>query len=200
MNYEPNGNPLTLPPVALRMVYAVRLKEARDSRLDPYFYTPYLVKTEAAVRSLPMPVASLNSLLQFSPMNGIDARDYEEEGQRYLRVQNVRPYDLLLDDVKRVVTGKQEKMTLQQGDILLTRKGTFGVAAMVPPDAIDCLISSEIMLLRLRPDAPCSAEYLVAWLNCSAAKRLLDRHKSGAVMGHVTQEVVRDFAVPIPSP
>ena len=94
----------------------------------------------------------------------------------------------------------RRNVALKAGDVLLTRKGTFGVAAAVPQDAEDCLISSEIILLRLSPKSECSSEYLVAWLNSSIAKTLLDRNKAGGIMGHLTQDVVAEFPVPIPTP
>ncbi len=189
---------LTLPPVDERGIYAVRAKQLlSNGRQDAYFYTPHLLMTEALVRRFPL-VVSMISLLNSAPLNGIDARDYVDEGRTYLRVQNVRPYDVVLDDVKYVITDKVKDITLSKGDVLLTRKGTFGVATVVPDEAVNALISSEIMLLRLKNNALCSAEFLVAYLNSSIAQRLFDRHKSGGIMGHITQDVVSAFPVPIP--
>ena len=131
-------------------------------------------------------------------MNGIDARTFVDSGQAYLRVQNIRPYELSLDDVKCVATRFSKDISLKAGDVLLTRKGTFGVAALVPTDVEDYVISSEIMLLRLRTDSDCVPEYLIAWMNSSLSKTIFDRRKAGGIMGHLTQEVVSDFPVPLP--
>jgi restriction endonuclease S subunit len=132
-------------------------------------------------------------------MNGIDAREYLDSGKKYLRVQNIRPFEIVLDSVKYVETESTKDVMLKAGDVLLTRKGTFGVAAVVTDEFIDCLISSEIILLRLSEGANCSPDYLAAWLNSKAGQVLLDRHKSGGIMGHVTQDVVNMFPIPLPS-
>jgi restriction endonuclease S subunit len=190
---------LTLPSVKLRTIFAVRLPEINRCRFDTFFHRPDLKKTEELVREY-KPMNTLRSLLSRPPMNGVDARTFVDAGQKYLRVQNIRPYELALDDVKRVVTGFSKDIFLKAGDILLTRKGTFGVAALVPADAEDYVISSEIILLRLRTDCDCLPEYLIAWLNNSLAKTVFDRHKAGGIMGHLTQEVVSDFPVPLPEP
>ncbi|MFA7005841.1 MAG: restriction endonuclease subunit S, partial [Verrucomicrobiia bacterium] len=82
--------------------------------------------------------------------------------------------------------------------VLLTRKGSFGLAAVVPKEAVDCLISSEVILLRLSPDANCNPDYLVSWLNSEIAQAILNRHKSGGIMGHLTQDVVSELPIPLP--
>ena len=53
-------------------------------------------------------------------------------------------------------------------------------------------------MLRVTPGESYLAEYLVAWLNCVACRVLLDRYKAGGIMGHLTQEVVRNLPVPLP--
>lgn len=190
---------LSAPEKSDQKVFAVRKKQITSSRLDSFFYTPSLIKTEQLARRFKPKVVSLVSLLREPPLNGVDARDYEETGQRYLRVQNIRPFDLVQDDVKYVSVAPSKDVLLKAGDVLLTRKGTFGVAAVVSEDAEDCLISSEIILLRMLPNAECSADYLTAWLNSSLATAVLNRHKTGGIMGHITQDVVSEFPVPIPA-
>lgn len=188
---------LILPEARPRLTYAIRRSDLNSDRLDSYFYTPFLRNTEQSLHRSVVKIVKLASQLKKPPINGVDARNYLETGQRYLRVQNVKPFELSLDDVKYVVTDSVKSVTLEEGNILLTRKGTFGVAARVPKEAEDCLISSEIILLRLSSDAECLPDYLVAWLNSSVAKILFDRYKAGGIMGHLTQEVVSDFPVPV---
>lgn len=122
---------LSAPEKSDQKVFAVRKKQITSSRLDSFFYTPSLIKTEQLARRFKPKVVSLVSLLREPPLNGVDARDYEETGQRYLRVQNIRPFDLVQDDVKYVSIAPSKDVLLKAGDVLLTRKGTFGVAAVV---------------------------------------------------------------------
>ena len=55
------------------------------------------------------------------------------------------------------------------------------------------------MLLRMAENSECHAEYLVAWLNSSMAQTILKRYKTGGIMGHLTQDIVSQFLIPIPS-
>jgi len=182
-----------------RVCYAIRLHESDSSRLDARFYAPQIRRLEVAIREA-AGVVPLESLLSARPVNGVDARGFSDSGIRYLRVQNVRPYRLSFDGITRVPAREKTKAVITRGDVLLTRKGTFGVAAVVPEDAEDCMISSEVMLLRLAADSGCSPEYLTAWLNSSVAGEIFGRHSAGGIMGHLTQRVVCAFPVPVPSP
>lgn len=188
---------LTLPPPDGRMTYAVKNCDISSTRLDAHFYTPQLRKAESAIRALPFGSINLSDVLREPPVNGLDARAFEETGRRYLRVQNVRPYELKFDDIKYVNITTVKDIVLKAGNILLTRKGTYGNAAIVPPEASDCLISSEVILLRMKSAAPISAEFLVAWLNSSGGQTLFFRYKSGGIMGHLTQDVVENVPIPL---
>ncbi len=188
---------LAAPAPDARQVFAVRLGQINRQRLDSFFYKPNLTKNETVARKY-KPVLPLVRLLIKPPMNGLDARDYLDAGQRYLRVQNVKPFELVFDDIKHVSSDSSKDIALQEGDVLLTRKGSFGLAATVPKEAVDCLISSEVILLRLSPDANCNRDYLVSWLNSAIAQNILNRHKSGGIMGHLTQDVVSELPIPLP--
>ena len=175
----------------------------KNGRLDAAYYAPNVRELDTVLEQIQYPLKPLGTLLLHPPMNGFDARDYQEVGNPYLRVSNVRPFEVVADDIKFVSPEvmkdvKARNVSLKTNDVLLTRKGSFGVATVVPEAAKDYLISSEIILLRLSPLANCSAEYLAAWLNSATAQQLLDRSKTGGIMGHITQEVVSSFPIPLP--
>ena len=190
---------IALPEARQEHVYAVRLDHVNPQRLDTYFYNPHLLQSEMIIRRFQPEVVPLCSLLSRPPVNGIDAREYVSNGRIYLRVQNIRPFEIVLDDAKQVSITTKKDIAIKAGDVLLTRKGTFGVAVQVPQGLEGGLISSEVILLRVKDNAKVSAEFLIAWLNCSAAQRLFDRYKSGGIMGHITQDVVCNFPVPVPN-
>ena len=129
------------------------------------------------------------------PVNGTDEREFLPEGKPYLRVQNVRPFDVVIESIV-YVNDDSGKITLQPDDILLTRKGTFGVAAIVQNNITSYSISSEIILLRTNKSLPFNEDFLVAWLNTSLIQLYFDRRKTGAIMGHITQDVVSSIPVP----
>ena len=169
-----------------------------SSRIGVAFYTPDKKQIELRLKSSKYPLIRLGSLLETPPTNGVDTRSYQDSGQRYLRVQNIRPFEIDFKDARFVEVGNSKDVSLKTDDVLLTRKGTFGVAALVTEEIKDDLISSEIVLLRVAQDSKCSPEYLVSWINSPLAQQLLDQYKTGGIMGHITQDVINNFPVPLP--
>jgi type I restriction enzyme, S subunit len=170
-----------------------------SSRIGVEFYTPDKKQIEVRLMSSKFTLVKLGSLLEEPPMNGVDARIYQDNGQRYLRVQNIRPFEIDFRDARFVEAGNAKNVSLRTNDVLLTRKGTFGVAALVTEETKNDLISSEIVLLRVSKNSKCSPGYLVSWLNSPLAQQLLDQYKTGGIMGHITQDVINNFPVPLPN-
>ena len=70
---------LDLPAEDQRSAYAVTRGQL-SNRVDASFYAPYLRKVENVVRTYKPRVAPLSSLLKSPPINGVDARDFQETG------------------------------------------------------------------------------------------------------------------------
>lgn len=187
------------PPIDDRKVFAIRFGDLNEQRFDPLYYSPSFADIDKQLHVQSNRIVSLNSQLAIPPINGLDARKYQERGQAYLRVQNIRPYEIDASDVRFVNVAHAKEVALQTGDVLLTRKGTFGIAAPVTKEHEKALISSEVILLRLSKGAEISTDYLVCWLNSSFAQKLFSRYKTGGIMGHITQDVVREFPIVVPS-
>jgi type I restriction enzyme S subunit len=182
-----------------RKVFAVRFGDLTERRFDPFYYSPSFAVIDKQLRETKNRLVPLISQLAIPPINGLDARKYEESGQAYLRVQNIRPYEIDARDVRFVNVTHAKEVALQTGDVLLTRKGTFGISAPVTEEHEQALISSEVILLRLSEFTDISTDYLVCWLNSSFAQKLFSRYKTGGIMGHITQEVVKEFPIVVPN-
>ena len=59
------------------------------------------------------------------------------------------------------------------------------------------VICSEIFRVVLRNDI--KPYYVAIWLNTKPAKLIFDRIKTGAMMGHISQEVLGNIKIPLPS-
>jgi len=100
--------------------------------------------------------------------NGIDLRDYKENGSPYLRGVDVKRCQINLLTPKLVnfpLSDIPEKIKLNSGDIVITRKGTAGVTSIISDDCKDIIIGTEIIKVRLKKDAEISPEYFYTLLN-----------------------------------
>jgi restriction endonuclease S subunit len=165
-----------------------------EGRIDPFYYKSEFRKLEQQLKNIvTVPFGELIENIT----NGLDYRDFSDDGLFYLRVSNVRPFDFDLTDVRKVnldYDGISKNIKLKKGDILLTRKGTFGVALSVKEDS-DFIISSEIFRITLKTNV--NPKYIEIILNSNICQRQFDKYKIGAIMGSLSQEAVRQIKITV---
>lgn len=107
----------------------------------------------------------------------------EDEGIKFLRVQNVRKYRLDIDNVVYIARPYHEveikRSQLKPFDILLTITGvTYGFSAMVPADFGEANINQHCVKMEVDSNK-IYPEYLCCFLNCFLAKVQMDRLVTG---------------------
>jgi len=148
------------------------------ARLDAEFYMPKYYRLLERIACSPYANVKLGSLV--APIrNGLDFREFGNEGLPYIRVGDVREGRIEIDNAKRIPMQwteiRKKDIRLKVGDVLLTRKGTYGNAALVRHGQEDSVISSEIMLLRLR-NKRIRPEYLALYMNSPVGFHQVGRH------------------------
>ena len=176
-------------------MFTVPAKEVVNGRLDAYYY-------KSSFKELGKELTRCNSVpfgnLITEIYNGIDCRDYQDEGIPYLKVANVKPGEFSFGDLKyidRKELGVKD-IALRAGRMLLTRKGTFGNAIALSED-YDYAISSEVFCLSIKNELV-DVHYLETVINSSIGRMLCDKYKIGAIMGSLSQEAVKALPIPLP--
>ena len=126
--------------------------------------------------------------------NGLDERNYIENGFNYLRVSSVKPNFIDLNDVKKIQT-KSKKGLVSKGQVLLTRKGSFGHAAIYNLDE-ESYISSEIFKIQL--DNSINPSYFTYLNNLPIIQKQLKSISVGAMMGSIDQKSLMKIQIPLP--
>lgn len=134
-------------------------------------------------------------------VNGFDCRDWSDYGTIYIRVGDIRPEWVDLGNALTVsmkAADVKKDVHLKEGDVLFTRKGTFGVSAVARGQDIDCLISSEIMRLRLKDQSQLLPEALSAFLNSQAGYLQVERYVHGHSHYSISQPDLRRLLIWLP--
>ena len=134
--------------------------------------------------------------------NGFDCRDFCDDGTPYIRVADVKKGRLEIDGCARIPLKAKDvskDISLAVGDVLFTRKGSFGNAAHVRPGQEHAIISSEIMLIRLKPSLieKVLPEYLALYFNSNAGTLQAEKWAHGVAFFSISQEDLARFMVPI---
>lgn len=172
-------------------------KSEMEKRLDPMYYAHEYNQFDKKISKKPF--KKFNQILK-SINNGYDFRDYKESGTPYLKVANVKRGELDFSKIQYIDFKSSEiskNIQLKKGNLLLTRKGTFGNAFALDKD-YDFVISSEVFYLELQ-DNSINPKFLEIFFNSRIGQAQFDKNKIGAIMGSLSQDAIRDLKIPLPS-
>jgi type I restriction enzyme S subunit len=130
-------------------------------------------------------------------INGYDCRDFRSSGTPYLRVGNIRPNELDLSGVMYVdiqPTSLAKKFCLTSGDLLITRKGSYGFCTSVTKEMEQMVFSSEI--IRVPLCTGWDADYVALFLNSPYGRYQFDRLGTGTTMKGINHENLADIQIP----
>ena len=123
---------------------------------------------------------------------------YSSSGDLFLRIQNVRSDELLLNDVAYVKapdTAEAKSTRVQAGDVLLSMTADLGRAAVIPEGIGTAYINQHLAILRTKALVP---RFLSAYLTSPLGQRQsLGRNRQGVKAG-LNFDDVRSFVVPFP--
>jgi restriction endonuclease S subunit len=129
----------------------------------------------------------------------IPADEYVEQGIPFLRVSNVKPVLLNLNNLAYVSDARNEresKTCFRRGDVVLNKTGDIGAAVINLPV---CNISQDLIGLEIREKKSFNGFYLAAFLNTTYGQMQLRRWFQGQVQMHLALSDARKILVPFPS-
>lgn len=196
---------LTVPEKSDQKAYAIQLKQIKGGRCDSLYYEPSFIKIVKALAECAFPMVSLGDIV-LDPVGGATPKRsntelYADDGIKFLRILNVKPYEIDLVDIKFITdvvySGELARSQLEKDDVLMTITGRVGTAAAVPQDILPANINQHIVRLRSYRTA-CLPTYLVAYLNSSIGLSLSNRSVTGGTRIALDYEAVRSLQVPLP--
>jgi restriction endonuclease S subunit len=177
-------------------IFTALKKDVSGNRMDCYYY--FTAGIETQIENGFYGSVKFSTLLH-SVINGFDFRDYKEKGTPYIKVANVRKGAFDFSKIQYIEQDTSEigkAIQLKKGNLLLTRKGTFGYALCLEQD-FDYVISSEIFYIDLKQELV-DPNYLAFFFNSNLGQKQFDRVKIGAIMGSLSQEAVKSLKIPLP--
>jgi type I restriction enzyme M protein len=170
-------------------------------RLDAEYYQPKYDQVEEVIKSCGFPSQNLGSLIE-PIQNGFDYREYTEEGTPYIRVGDVKNGQINFESAVKIpitMADVDKPVGLQVGDILFTRKGSFGNSAVVTELEVNGIISSEIMLVRLTSASKKEIipEYVSLFLNSKFGYLQVERRVHGVAYYSISQPDLANLLIPI---
>lgn len=146
------------------------------------------------------PNKNLGDILDFltSGSRGWAKHYTDSAGDKFLRIQNIRTNELVLDDVAFVnpPNSSEAKRTLvQTGDVILSITADLGRTAVIPSDLGRAFINQHLSILRTSRINP---HYLSAYLSSTSGQLQIHRRNRQGVKAGLNFDDIRSLRIPVP--
>lgn len=167
-------------------------------RIDAEHFQEQYFSLASKLRSYAGGIAMLRDICPV-PVNGVEIREYVEDGVPYLRVGDVQHFTIASTCIKRVSTGLAkhviDKVRLRAGDVLVSRSGSLAVTCVIEPDWQDALISSHLIRLRIT-NPQFDPYYVAAFLAFMPGKMQIEQQSNGGVQPEINQPALKSILIP----
>jgi len=145
---------------------------------------------------------SINDLIDYC-ISGSYIREYAKKGELYLRVQNIRGFEVNLneDDIVFVDIKKfkiSDRIRVKEGDVVIVRTtsspSNFGTAASIGPHIKGAIISQHVTRVGFKNINP---YYAVCFLNSKYGKMQLIAAGYGTTRFELTHAMLEKIKIPI---
>lgn len=172
---------------------------ALGDRFDAKYYSPeFLALMEKAMQHKTSHVKSLGDISRKIKKGIFDIRadEYTNEGVPFIRVSDVKTLSLNIRDMAHITTMRSRKAhatELKPSDLVITKGGTVGTVAPVPPWMPLCNVSQDIAAVSL--DNSVSHWYVAVFLASRLGRIQFDRIKTQHNQPHLTLKPVRELRI-----
>ncbi|SMO35516.1 restriction endonuclease subunit S [Halorubrum cibi] len=142
-----------------------------------------------------------SSVVQTGPYGSkLQKEEFTDSGYKIYRQANINSGDF--EEGDQYVTEEKyrdlEKYQVVPGDVLLTRMGTIGDAAVLPDDARKGIMDYHLFRIRIDPSF-CLPEYLSGVLRSSRiVKHQIESFSHGAIMDGLNTGLINEIRIPVP--
>lgn len=166
-------------------------KDNESKRIDSEYFKKEYLENEKLLLNLDS--VKLSNFCSFI-CNGVDCRDYDESGLKYIRTGDIKDYGLDLYNCATIRDDFTSNIKLEMGDLLITRKGNYGKSQVVDnKEILESIISSEIFQLKLKEINP---YFVDIFLKSKFGQIQFEKNIHGVSNFSVTQEALLNFLIP----
>jgi restriction endonuclease S subunit len=122
--------------------------------------------------------------------------------ERLIGTRDLQDGSIVADSVETIQVDDARKVTdyrVLEGDVLLTIRGTAPRAAVCDPEIAGCLAGANLVIIRLRPDAPIGPNLLLSFLESPAGQMALKSMSQGTSTLGIRPKTLVGLPISVPS-
>jgi len=178
-------------------MFTTTIKTITDDRFDPYHHQISFVRIIEAIRKSKYKVYNFKTLIA-DLKNGVEIRNYVNDGVRYLRVTDLGKNELNHKSPRFVlVQDVPDRIKLNCNCILISISGSLGLVNIVEPEIEDSILSSHIFKIELHIEKVIPI-YLEAYLRSKLGQSEIFRNNNGGVIPEINQDALKSILIVVP--
>jgi restriction endonuclease S subunit len=180
--------------------FVVSSEELLGGRFDAGHQSPQAEQALKLLKESGHTVVQLGDIIETIHYGASIKNEYFDEGIPFIRIGNLKPNELDTSDIvflSETVRKQIGKAFVETGDLLMSRSGSVGIVACVPPDADGFAFGSYQIKFRLKAGAA-DPKYIAYVLNSPLGMVQTQQQKTGAVQMNITIPGIKAIRVPIP--
>jgi type I restriction enzyme M protein len=175
-----------------------------SGRLDAEYYQPKYDQLYQSLKTATLrngwqlkKLSELSSLFKYGVS---DSLEYIEEGVPFLRIADLNKHRFSQENLKFISneSAKKYKETVRQGDVIISRSGTLGIAVVIPEFLTNAVYGSYFILTRPKKELVLPT-YLALYLNSLAGKMQTEQSNTGGIQTNLTIPVLESLVIACPS-
>ena len=190
---------IKMPEAEDKECFSISSQEIDSGRLDCYYYQPKFKEGEKFLKKADCKVEPLKNYITKIHYGASLKNIYVDEGIPLLRIQNLKPNRIMLDEVVMVSEARRKELGnafVNEGDLLISRSGSVGIVSVVPKEAEGFAFGSFMIKFCLNDKI--DKDFVSVWLNNKISQLFIKREKIGAIQGNITIETIENLQIPTP--
>lgn len=170
-----------------------------SGRFDAEYFQPVYEHITKAIERAPGKADILGNIISIEKGIEPGSELYQESGIGFLRVSNLSRFGISKNNQQHLTESFYEEhadLQPKQGEILLTKDGTPGIAYYLDAKPEKMLPSAAVLRLRIKVENVLP-EYLTLVLNSSLIQRQIQRDSGGSILNHWLIDQIKSTKIPI---
>jgi len=177
-------------------------KNEIEGRIDPFYYKPEFREFDEKLNKLEVKqIEEIAKKVICGPFgSSITVKNYTREGVPLIRISNIEEDHLSKKDViyiSKELAKKLKSYVVKEGDLIISQRGTLGLAVKVTKDFDGSIISANFIAIKEINENEVLPDFLQILLSSKLGQIQLIRKTSGQVQTKITTDDIKTIKIPV---
>ena len=167
-------------------------------RMDAEYFQPKYEEIIKKIKNYKGGSDTLGNLVKIEKGIEVGKKEYSKKGVPFVRVSDLHLQEIAEEKyISKQLYSEVTKHQPQEGEILLTKDATPGIAHYLQDQPKKMIVSSGILRLKNKQEDKVNNNYLTLFLNSIITKEQINRDVGGSIILHWLPDQVKQTQIPL---